>query len=80
MTDPLILQILEMQNEQTAMLARVESKVDGLPALQAKVDELAQESRDQKTALRTLKWAGGFALSVFSLVVTYVTTFGASKP
>lgn len=79
MTDPILLQVLEMQNEQTAMLARMEENLRGLPTLQAKVETLELESRDQKTAIRTLKWIGGLCLSVFSFVVAYVSAFGANK-
>lgn len=78
MTTPILIRILDLQNEQTAMLARMEVKLDVLPELQREVDELKAESRDQKTAIRLLKWAGGFALTVFGLVMTYVSTF--TKP
>lgn len=79
MTDPILIQVLELQNEQTAALARIEERVASLPSLQSKVETLELESRDQKTAIRTLKLVGSLALGVFSFVVAYVSAFGSNR-
>jgi hypothetical protein len=69
--------LVDTQHEQTQVLARIEANLEGLAVLRAKVDELAQESRDTKTAIKTLKWVGGLVLSLLSLIVTFAT--GAGK-
>jgi hypothetical protein len=72
MTDPMVQYLVETQAEQSQALARIEAKLEDLPELRAKVAELANESRDQKLAIRWLKVAGS---AVLGLVAWAVATF-----
>ena len=72
---------MSSQHEQTKHLrelgeamVRVEEKLEGLPDLELAVRALQDESRDQKTTIRILKWVGGACLATISGVVTLLST------